>query len=205
MNKRGMTLLEVMLAVALFTMVMGTLFMLSQSLGEAVRREDARVTALDASRVGRQAVVSELRQAARMSINWNELPGPSISYRIAVDSDGNGSAVDVQGNLELSGSRIICADTADANGDGIGATQLVLIDGDNVRVLANNLALNEDRNGNGDLDAGEDRNGNGRLERGVWFEPQGNRIILTIQTQHRPGPREAPRVSTVTEILSPRN
>jgi hypothetical protein len=147
----------------------------------------------------------ELRQSARASIVWNALPGPTITYRRAEDLDGNGTAVDVGGFLELGPLKTIQRDVGDANGDGRTTTQLVVIEGTDVTVLANGLLENEDVNANGILEASEDGNNNGVLERGVWFEPFGAGIRITLQAQRSPGPRSPVMTSQLVEIVVPRN
>lgn len=201
----GMTLIELMIVMAILTIVLGTLFVLGDNLQRSVATQEARVTTQDDVRIAMQRIMRELRQSARASIPWNTLPNTSISYRRAEDLDGNGTAVDVGGFLELGAQRTIQRDTNDANGDGLTTTQLVIIDGNQVTVLANGLLENEDANADGILSAGEDSNNNGVLERGVWFEPVGSGMRITLQAQRSPGPRNQIVTSQLTEIVVPRN
>lgn len=205
MRNDGMTLLEVMISMAVLTVVMAMLFLISTSLSTASAAQDARTFTQDQARNAMQVVVKELRQAQSASINWAALPGPSISYRIATDLDGNGTAVDSGGFLEVTPVRTIGRDTADTNHDGLTATQLIINDGARVRVLTNDLLPNEDTNNNGTLDGGEDSNGNHVLDRGIWFQASGTGIQVLIQTQRRPGVRSAFVTTTLRETVVPRN
>lgn len=203
MRKAGVTLLEVMVSVAILTVVTGVLFVLATSLGEAARTQEAKTTTLDDARNAMLVLTRELRQAAANS--FSALPGATLTYRIAQDVDGNGSAVNLAGDLELSTPRTVGRDFGDVNGDGRRATQLILQGGGRVRVLANALAPNEDTNGNGVLDAGEDANGNRRLDRGIWFERVGPGIRITIDSQRMADARGRPMTSRLVEVVDPRN
>ncbi len=198
----GMSLLEVMVAVSILTIVMGTLFGLSISLGDTAQVQEAKITSSDEARRGVISVTRELRQAANSSVTG--LPGATITYRVAVDIDGNGSAVDVGSSIELSAVRTIERDLTDANGDGVRDTQLVMKTSGAVQVLANNLLRDEDANGNGVLDPGEDRNLNARLDHGVWFERTGSSVSVTIETESQS--RQGRLIETrLTETVFPRN
>ena len=194
-----------MVAVAILTVVMGMLFGLSLSMAQASRNQEARMTAVDEARRGMQALIRDLRQSATSSVGWNGLPGPVLTYQMAQDLDGNGLAVDTGANLELGPQRTVGRDTNDANNDGLTNTQLIVVDANGARVLANDLMIDEDANGNGALDAGEDSNWNGRLDRGLWFERQGRGIRVTIQAELTPGPDGAPVNSVLRDVVVPRN
>ncbi len=204
-SEEGMTLIELMIVVAILTSVLGLLFLLGDNLQQSVAARETKVATQDDVRVAMQRIMLELRQSARASIPWNTLPGETISYQRAEDLDGNGTAVDIGGFLELGPQRTIQRDVNDANGDGRTTTQLVVIEGANATVLANGLLENEDANANGVLDAGEDENNNGVLERGVWFESVGTGLRITLQAQRLPGPRSQVVTSQLTEIVVPRN
>lgn len=204
-RNEGLTLTELMIVIAVLSTVLGTLFVLADNLQRSVAFQEARVQTQDDVRDGMMLLMRELRQSGQVSINWGALPGPVITYRKAEDLDGNGTPTDVGGYLELGPLRTIQRDTADANGDGVTNTQLIVTDGTTVRVVANGLLINEDLNNNGTLDAGEDGNNNGVLERGVWFERVGNAIQITLQAQETPGPRNHPVTSELVEIVTPRN
>jgi hypothetical protein len=73
-----------------------------------------------------------------------------------------------------------------------------------VQVLANDLAEDEDTNGNGVLDTGEDRNLNGRLDRGVWFQRDSSAVRVMIQAEGRS--RQGHLIQAdLTETVFPRN
>ncbi len=212
MQNKGFTLIEVTVVVAILSIVIGTLLTLGLGIGRATRTQGSKITAHDDVRMGLAFAASEIRQASRFSIAANNaFPTNSLNYTVAIDKDGNGTAVDDQGDLELSGLRTLGPDLGDANGDGLTATQLVYLDPTNpldefrVRVITNGLVPNEDTNGNGTLDAGEDQNNNGRLEQGVVFTRIGRGILITIDAQNTPGANEIPIVSTISELVAPRN
>ena len=179
----GMTLLEVVFAVAILTVVMAVLFGLALSLGDTARVQEAKTTTFDQARKGMTYMVSDLRQAENFTLS--PLPAETLTYRIATDVDGNGTAVDMGMNLELSRPRVITRDEKDLNGDGITLSQLVLWNGDSAMVLANDVMPYEDLNDNGQLDAGEDTNNNGALDPGIWFERTGSGVRITLQTLGR--------------------
>jgi len=179
----GMTLLEVMIAVAILTVVMGVLFGLATAIGDTAGVQESQTAAYDEARKGMLLMVRDLRQASAFSLSG--MPGPTVTYQVAMDLDGNGVAVDIGGDIELSPLRTIERDVDDLNADGITETQLVLSSGDTCMILANDLAEDEDLNQNGTLDTGEDVNGNGVLDRGIWFESSGSAVEVTVQTAGR--------------------
>ncbi|MCX5758495.1 MAG: prepilin-type N-terminal cleavage/methylation domain-containing protein [Candidatus Hydrogenedentes bacterium] len=199
---RGFTLLEVMVAVTILTVVMGTLFTLSTGIGDAAQVQDMRMTPTEDTRHAALDIIRELRQASLGSITG--LPGASITYRVATDLDGNGLAVNANAGLELSTVRTIQRDASDLNGDGVTTSQIILRNGTNIRVLANGVPNNEDTNNNGVLDAGEDANRNGVLDRGIWFTRTGKAITVTFQSQQRLR-RGTLFLTTLTETVVPRN
>ena len=205
MEHRGMTLLELMVSLALLTIVMGILFVLAASLGAAARDQETKATATDQARAGMRLMVRELRQAAAGTIPWGNLPTNTITFQMAADADGNGVAVDSNGDLELSNVWTLGPDTADANSDGLSSSQLVMTDGATTRILANDLTPDEDNNDNGVLDDGEDLNGNGVLDHGIWFDRLGGGIAVTLDTERREILRGVPMTSSLTEIVIPRN
>jgi len=205
MRNSGMTLLEVMVSMAVFTVIMAMLFLVSTSLSAASSSQDARSFTQDQARNAMQIITRELRQAQSASINWGALPSASIAYRVATDVDGNGTAVNAGGFLEVSAVHTIGRDTTDLNHDGQTTNQLILNDGARITVLSNDLLVNEDANNNGALDGAEDRNGNHVLDRGIWFQASGTGIQALLQTQRRSGPRSAFVNSTLREMVVPRN
>lgn len=201
-SEQGMSLLELMMAVSIFTLVMGTLFSLSIGIGDTVQVQDTRMTTTDDTRHAMADIVRELRQASLSSISG--VPGASITYRVAADLDGNGVAVNASGGLELAASRTIQRDTSDLNSDGVTATQIILSNGTNTTVLANGVPASEDANSDGTLGTGEDTNRNGALDRGIWFTRTGNAITITLQSQQALR-RGTLFVTTLTETVVPRN
>jgi type II secretory pathway component PulJ len=201
-RQAGFTLLEMMMVVFLLTAVLGVLFSISLSITDVSIFQMNKSAASDEARRGIEFLSRQLRNASKSSVS--ALPAATISFQVARDLDGNGSAVDHSGNLELSPAITVCRDTADANKDGVTTTQLVMKDGTKTTVLANNLLPDEDKNGNGVLDAGEDTNLNGLLDHGVWFEKVGNAVRITLQTKATTR-RGNIITSTLVETVLPRN
>lgn len=198
----GMTLIELTMTVGLMTIVMGALFTLSLSLNDTVQNYNATITATDEARRALQILVPRLSHASRQSVNWNELPGDILRFRMPTDLDGNGTCVDVGGNLELGDVVTVQRDTQDANNDGMTDNQLVMVQGNNVTVLANHL-FNPPESGNPD-GSFNDTNGNGRLDRGFFITTNNNTIQIHIDTvgQSRRGHQF---VINVEERVAPRN
>lgn len=96
MNTRGMTLLEMMFAVSIFTVVMAAIFGLSLSFGDTAEVQEIKAVTNDELRRAMQFMIPDLRQAVRSTINWDELPGERITYCVPEDISGNGLPVNVQ-------------------------------------------------------------------------------------------------------------
>ncbi|MGC8737027.1 MAG: PilW family protein [Candidatus Hydrogenedens sp.] len=201
-NILGMTLIELTMTVGLMAIVMGALFTLSLSLTDTVQNYNATMTATDEARRALQILIPRLSHASRQTVNWNELPGTVLRFRMPTDLDGNGTCVDVSGNLELGNVVTVQRDTQDANNDGMTDNQLVMIQGNNVTVLANHL-FNPPEVGNPD-GTFNDTNGNGRLDRGFFITIDNNTIQVHIDTvgQSRRGHQF---VINVEERVVPRN
>jgi len=205
MNTRGMTLLEMMFAVSIFTVVMAAIFGLSFSFGDTVEVQEIKATTNDEARRALQFIIPDLRQAVRSTINWDELPGERISYCVPEDISGNGLPVNVQGRLEIGPPRVISRDLEDVNGDGLRETQLIVQSAGRVQVLANDVSPDSEQpDAMGVFGPAQDLNGNGRLDRGIWFEPDGRGIRVTIQTQ---GVNRQGHIlrTTLQETVVPRN
>jgi prepilin-type N-terminal cleavage/methylation domain-containing protein len=205
MKRNGMTLIEVMVAMSIFTAVMGVLLSFAIAFGDTAEVQGVQATGNDEARRAMGAIIPDLRQAFRSSIDWGQLPGDTIAYRVPTDLDGNGSAVDINGELELSLPHVIGRDTEDVNGDGFTVTQLAVTNGITMRVLANELVPESEQLGeDGVFDPADDLNGNGRLDRGVWFEVFGRGVRVTVQTQ---GTTRKGHVinTTLQELVFPRN
>jgi prepilin-type N-terminal cleavage/methylation domain-containing protein len=203
MDRRGFTMVELLIASTLFVILMGVVAQLYFSMNGASNVMTRKVAARDEARKAIQAISDEVRQAAAASVA--NVPGETLTYKIAVDVDGNGSAVDASGAIELSGAHTLTRDYDDANQDGVRETQLILVTAEgSVRVLANALFPNEDRNTNGTLDADEDANGDGVLNRGLWFESAPGGVLVTVETRSgtKFGNSAAARLSA---FVAPRN
>ncbi len=196
MNTRGFTLIEMMVAVAIFTIVMGTLLTLSLTFANTAEVQELRITNNDEARRMFLGITPLLRQASRRSINWDQLPGDSITFQIATDLDGNGFATSVAGRIELTGQMTIQRDRDDVNGDGFTLSQLVFIDDTGTpRVLANGL-----QDGPVPTGAGPDIPN----DVGFWVAPQGAGVLITVRTE---GTTRRGRVFTTmaSEFILPRN
>ena len=205
-HQSGMTLIEIMFAFAIFTVVMGALYTLSFSFGDVAELQQATATNMDNCRSTMQGVSRELRQAIRTSINFAELPGTSITYRIPEDLDGNGSGVDMYGKVEAGPERTITLDMDDLNGDGFKETQLVLIiNGVVDEVIANNLNDElETAAADGVFGPANDTDGDGNLDRGFWIEVQGRGLLVEVQGKHT-SRRGRDIVNALSEFVIPRN
>ncbi|HPO12944.1 MAG TPA: prepilin-type N-terminal cleavage/methylation domain-containing protein [Candidatus Hydrogenedentes bacterium] len=205
MRNQGMTMLEVMFAMAIFTVIMGALFALMLGFTDTTEIRDIQATSYDEARRALSSILPDIRQASRMSINWAQLPGETISYRVPVDADGNGFAVDQSNKAELSQPRTLSRDANDVNRDGRSANQLVCSSGGVTRVLANDLSPDSEQpDASGVFGPAQDVNQNGQMDRGIWFEPFGQGLRITIQTQ---GTTRENRIirSTFQEVVIPRN
>ena len=194
----GVTLLEMMVSVGILTAVMGVLFTLSLSIGDTARIQNTKSMAHDEARRALLAVVPRLRQAQDASINKGALPGDVLSFRMPVDADGNGTAVDIGGALELGNVVTIRRDTLDLNGDGVTASQLIMVEGDTVTVLANNLSPD-----GAPAPAGEGEPAPENTA-GFWVEEQAGGVLVSIRTQGTSRRGHVIR-QTFTELVDPRN
>lgn len=140
---RGFTLLELMFAVAIMTVVMGVLFSLSLGIGNTASVQDVKMNSNDEARRAMLAVAPRLRQAARETVNFDQMPTDVLTFKMPVDTDGNGLAVDKYNAIELGPEIEIRRDRYDQNKDGLTMTQLIMISGESIRVLANDLAPDE--------------------------------------------------------------
>lgn len=197
-SQSGVTLLEMMFSVAILTAVMGVLFSLSLGIGDTARIQNVKATSNDEARRALLAVVPRLRQAQFTSVNTDEMPGDVLSFNMADDIDGNGSAVNISGNLEVGTLVTIQRDSADANGDGVGAEQLVMIQGNTVTVLANNLS--PDPGPAPAADGAEPADNTA----GFWVEEQAGGVLITIRTQGTSRQGHVIR-QQFTELVNPRN
>ena len=173
---RGFTLLELTFAVAIMTVIIGVLFSLSLGVGDTAAIQDIKLVINDEARRAMLAVAPQLRQAARESINFDQLPSDVLTFRTPRDLDGNGLAVDAFNSLELSPIFEIRRDRFDQNKDGIALAQLIMISGESIRVLANNLAPDiviRDRTGKTPS----------QNTAGFWVEEEEGNLRVTIRTR----------------------
>lgn len=204
-SRSGFSLLELMIVMAIMSVVMISLYTLGANMQLAAASTEARITSQDDVRNGMQFIGRELRQATVASLGANKFPTATLSYQRAADLDGNGFPVDKNITLEVTPLRIITRDVDDLNHDGRTLDQVVAVQGETLRVIANGVLLDEDANGNGMLDDGEDGNRNNRLDRGLLFESADTGVFVTLQSQRGAGPRGHAQVSTLTSLLLPRN
>ncbi|HNR34734.1 MAG TPA: prepilin-type N-terminal cleavage/methylation domain-containing protein [Candidatus Hydrogenedentes bacterium] len=202
MRRDGFSLIELLFAISLLVVATGSLFGLAIGVQRVAESQEASIRAQEEAGKALLRTVRELAGAAAATLT--PLPGPSLSFQIATDTDGNGVALARNGTVELSDVRNIRRENDDENGDGVVNSQLLLFKGDAMRVLCNGLTPNEDANGNGVLDDGEDLNGNKRLDRGIWFESAGKAVRVTIDTQF-PDTRGHWYTATLTQDVIPRN
>jgi len=187
-----------MVSMGILTAVMGVLFTLSLSIGDTAEIQNTKVISNDEGRRALLAVVPRLRQAAGSTINTDALPGDVLSFQMPADLDGNGSAVNVGGDLEIGGVVTFRRDTDDLNDDGVTASQLIMVDGDTVTVLANNLSP----------DAGPEPVADGEPDpentAGFWAEEVSGGVLVTIRTQGTSRKGHVIR-QVFTELVNPRN
>jgi len=209
-GSEGVTLVELMIAIALLGAALGTLYMLARATFVNTEFHDAEIVSQNEAQRGLQFMVTELRPALRGSFTGPALPRDQVTFRIPGDADGNGVPVDVGGYIESTGTITYMRDAQDLNGDGITTTQLVRVARDNggaitgVTVIANNIMANEDVNGDGVLNPGEDLNASRTLERGMWFQWVGPLIRATVDTEQRLSNGNTVW-ATMTAQVSPRN
>ena len=189
-NRHGFTLIEVLFSATIAVTILGAAFGLFLQVRDTSSvismNTEARVEAEKAM----QVIVRELSQASLASIS--SLPGPSILYRIPVDVDGAGTALDAQRQVEWSPGRGIARDTTDANHDGLAGEQLVLITEQNVTVLANGLAPNKTKE-------------NEKGQPGLWFESVPGGIRATVCIQRVTSPDRRILTETLSETIYMRN
>lgn len=174
MSQRGFSLLEMMMVVAIMTVVMGGLMGLSMGMSRTSSVQRAKIMSAEESRRAIETLVARVHAAAATSIDKTCLPGDVLRFRAAVDTDGNGTAVDASGRLELGPEITVQPDTADVNRDGLTATQLVMTQGTNTRVLCNSLPPDSAIKTNG-----------APLVRGFWVVPRNGGLDITVQAEDR--------------------
>lgn len=195
MRNRGMSLLEVMVAVTIFILVLGVLYSISMGIINAHEIQEITVTTNDEVRRAQMVLIPRLRQAARGSINWAALPGDTVTFMMADDVDGNGFAVDVNGDIELVGPVTIQRDVNDVNGDGLTLSQLIMTNANGAQVLANGL-MEGVAAGAVTVDAPPGV--------GFWVAPRNGGLEVTIRVEGRTV-RDRLYMTEMTEVVRPRN
>lgn len=189
-KRNGFTLIEVLFAASIAVMVLGAALGVMMQVRDTASALQMRAAARTEAERAVFAISRELGQASLSSLS--QLPGAGIRYRVPVDTDGNGTALDANGQVEWSAERVIQRDTADANRDGIGAEQLVLVNGSQVTVLANGLAPDEAQAG-------------AAARPGLWFEPVPEGVRVVVRTQRTTRPRQRVLTEELAETINLRN
>ena len=181
------------MATAMLTTVMGVFIGLSVGIARTSGAQRSTIAAAEEARGAVQTLVARVRGASAASVNTAALPGDVLRFRPAADTNGNGTAVDVNGRLELGAEVTVQPDTADVNRDGLTVTQLIMTQGRSTRVLCNTLPPDSANKTNGVP-----------LVRGFWVTPRNGGLEITIQTEARDG-RQQPFRAALTEFVTPRN
>lgn len=192
MRRDGFTLIEVLTASTLLIAALGMIWqawMMANTTTDVLGR---KLDATNASMGAMGIMEQELRLASFAQLS--PLPAATIRYRIPEDADGDGLPVDASGKPEYGAERIITRDLEDANHDGISERQLVLIAGERVEVLANDLLPDES----------EDTNGNGRVDRGIWFEAEGRGVMVHLNVSMKSA-RKLSLPGQAAQLVTPRN
>lgn len=210
--KRGMTLMEVMFATAIFTIVMASIFSFSLVFSDTSEIYRIQSENNDQIRQAMDFIVKDLHQAVKGSINWSALPGRVLTYSVPSDLDGNGVPVSNTFTVESSPLRTIQCDVSDVNGDTFTTTQLVWITpgaAQPYQVLANGLTeLAESPATDGTFGPSQDTNTNGRMDNGIWFEAVSGGVRITIETEgktRKTGGQAGSILTQYQETVIPRN
>ena len=89
-NVLGVTLVELMIAAALFTLAFGAIYMVARATYVSAAFQDAEIAAQEEARRGLQLMITELRQARKSSLSMQTLPNDQLIFRLPGDADGNG-------------------------------------------------------------------------------------------------------------------
>jgi type II secretory pathway pseudopilin PulG len=189
-NAGGFTLIEVIFAASIAVVILGAALGVMMQVQDTGSVLEMRAAARMEAERALSAVSRELGQASQASLS--PLPGAVLRYRVAVDADGDGTALDANGQVEWSSERVVQRDTADANHDGIGEEQLVLVDGSQVTVLANGLAPEGAQDG-------------AAAKPGIWFESVPGGVRVVVRTQQTTHPRRRVLTEELAETITVRN
>lgn len=204
--RRGFTLLEAAIATSVLTVMLTTIYGAAWAMLKTARTQDSLVMLNSEARQAMSIITRNLRQAQGTSILSNNggvfaamggIAQTNIQFRRVEDVDGNGSALDVNYDMETTGPFWITRDTNDANGDGQTLTQLVRLNagGQVVEVIANHISpvvvtatMYSAPNG------------------GVLFQDiGGGNIQVTLILRHRADVNLPMMVVRLDEVVSPRN
>jgi len=148
-NVLGVTLIELMIAVALFSVTFGAVYVVARTTVDNAAFHEAQLTAQEEARRALRVVLTELRQARGPSLVGQSIPNDQLTFQVPGDADGNGLPLDIGGYLESVGTVTYTRDWTDLNAEGMTSDQLVRVYRDDtgwptgVTVLANELTPNE--------------------------------------------------------------
>jgi prepilin-type N-terminal cleavage/methylation domain-containing protein len=211
-RNQGFTLLEMMIATAVFTVVMGALYGMAVTLNRTERFQSAN---FDATQNVRGAIIKLMplfQQASRQTITVGN-GGQSLTFRIPVDTDGNGYAIsNLNNSIEISGLYTLAVvATPSASGNTMkDRYQLTLTDPNGaVTILANNINPGAEvgTGVNGDWSLADDTNGNGRQDLGFGITQAGTRYRIQIGAMVNWDARgeDATAVAQIDQFITPRN
>jgi prepilin-type N-terminal cleavage/methylation domain-containing protein len=204
--RRGFTLLETAIAISVLSIMLTMIYGAAWAMLKTARTQDSLVMLNSEARQAMSIITRNLRQAQGTSILSNNggafgvmgaAAQTNIQFARVADVDGNGSALDVNYELETTGPFWITRDTNDANADGQTLTQLVRLNagGQVVEVIANHISpvvvtgtMYSAPNG------------------GALFQDVGGgNIQVTLILRHRADVNLPMMVVRLDEVVSPRN
>lgn len=138
-ERLGFTMIEMMISVAIFTIISGIMYSVVLAASEATNVQESKIILRDDARIGLSLMTRSLRMAQRTGY----LIGPegnSITFaRVTSNQGGNFFPVDAEFRLLFDPPVTYALDIDDANGDGRTVTQLIQLDaqGQFVRAISN--------------------------------------------------------------------
>lgn len=153
MRNAGFTLIEVMMSVALLTVVSLGLYYINLAMTKSTLHQEAIATLRDEGRTSLQSMTRMIRNGDSATLvtlsSGNPValgvnPVSNIHFQAVTDADGNGTALDEDMEVELTPRLGYGLDALDANSDGYSTQQLVRFDnaGNVTRILTNRVATN---------------------------------------------------------------
>ncbi len=182
MNRKGFTLIEMLVVVTLLTAALGMIWQAWLNADHTQAVLSNKITVTQSTVHGLARIRQELRGASRESLS--PLPAQELRYRIPLV--GEEWPLDAQGGPQWSEERRITPDWEDMNGDGLRARQLLLVTGKGIEVLSNNLAVGEGKSG------------------GVWFEAENLGVTVGLRATETTR-RGLTLQSVAAETIVPRN